>query len=183
MYSCKRFQTWYNGSPSEKLDQAQQLQQQFRPDQPNAATLSHEIGLLRSSCQRLSAQMEDMALGRLCSRCATRPGGGCCSASMADNSDSIQILINLLLGIEVYHREPADSDCCFLGPTGCLFMVKPIFCLNYNCSHILTGSDPMALVLLEQCAAAVLSQQTRIESILLERLRPGAEYNIQRALP
>ncbi|MGD9948134.1 MAG: hypothetical protein AB7U29_06590 [Desulfobulbus sp.] len=170
MYASKRFQTWYNGSPKEKLSQAQILLEHLRQKKMLDTALLKEIEFLRSGCLRLAAQMVDMALGRLCGSCASRPDGGCCSAYMADNTDSIQILINLLLGMEIVRREPNDSDCCFLGSMGCLFMAKPIFCLNYNCIHIVTGSDSAALALLEQLAAAVLSQQTRIETIVLERL-------------
>ncbi|MDD2465058.1 MAG: hypothetical protein PHI97_13760 [Desulfobulbus sp.] len=175
MYSSKRFQIWYNSNPEDKLSQAKLLQEYIQHKQMVDTSLHKELELLRNGCHALGTQMTTMDLGRLCSLCAARPGGGCCSAYMADNTDSIQILINLLLGKEIYQREPADHDCCFLGPSGCLFMAKPIFCLNYNCSHIATGSGSTELALLEQRAATVLSQQTRIESILLERLRHCSE--------
>jgi hypothetical protein len=166
-----RFQLWYNGTPAEKLAQARLLRQEIGAQLLADADFMGEIETLRSHCLALSTQMQAMDLGSLCSACAARDDGGCCSASMADNTDSLQILINLLLEQPLHLREPADSECCFLGPTGCPFMAKPIFCLNYNCHHICTGSEPGVLALLEQRAAAVLSQQTRIESLLLERLR------------
>ncbi|MGE4560746.1 MAG: hypothetical protein AB7E77_11115 [Desulfobulbus sp.] len=171
MYPPALFHTWYNGTPAEKLSQAQLLFERFRDGRLIEASLSRELGQLQRECQGLSDQMEAMALGHLCSGCAARPGGGCCSAYMADNTDSLQILINLLLGVRVSRREPEDSECCFLGPTGCLFRAKPIFCLNYNCSRIVSSADPAALALLEQRTAAALGQQIRIESLLLERLR------------
>jgi len=167
------FQSWYNGSPKEKLAEAKSLLAYLQEQEKIDASLLAEIAALRSGCQRLAEQMTSMQLGPLCSACASRPGGGCCSAYMADNTDSIQILINLLLGIGIEQREPADSDCCFLGPQGCLFMAKPIFCLNYNCSHIVAKSDSETLARLEHLTGKVLSQQTRIESMLLESLRHG----------
>jgi hypothetical protein len=90
---------------------------------------------------------------------------------MADNTDSLQILINLMLGADIQQRQPADANCCFLGPGGCLFPAKPIFCLNYNCTHILRGADRATLTLLDQCSASVLSRQTLIESLLMDRVR------------
>jgi hypothetical protein len=171
MHTPAPFHTWYDGSPAEKLSQAQTLFDRLGREGLIDALLTGEIDLLRADCQRLAAQMEVMALGRLCSRCATQPGGGCCSAYMAGNTDSLLILINLLLEIKIHQRQPPDADCCFVGPSGCLFMAKPIFCLNYNCSHIQNGTDSATLACLEQYAAAVLSRQTRIETLLLDRLR------------
>jgi len=171
MYSSTRFQKWYNGSPKEKLAEARSLFSDLATDGRIDAAFQEKIEGLRSGCNELAAQMNNMQLGQLCCRCASQPAGGCCSAYMADNTDSIQMLINLMLGVELSQREPADNDCCFLGPRGCLFMAKPIFCLNYNCTHILTGSQPTALIELERCTASVLTQQTEIETQLLELLR------------
>ncbi len=174
MNAPQSFQSWYNGSPKEKLSEAKRLFAVLHQQQKVDGPLLLEIRSLNSNCQLLGQQMTDMELGRLCSGCAARPGGGCCSAYMADNTDTIQMLINLLLGQSIEQREPADTDCCFLGPCGCQFMAKPIFCLNYNCSHIMNGSSAESLVRLERLSGRVLSQQTRIESMLLERLRPGS---------
>lgn len=171
LFTSSRFQHWYHGTPAEKLAQARLLQQELGEQLFADTAIKAALAQMRHHCQALSDQMQAMAMGVLCTTCAARADGGCCSAYMADNTDSLQILINLLLGQAVQLREPADSECCFLGATGCPFMAKPIFCLNYNCHHIQTGSNPDALILLEQRAAAVLSQQTAIESLLLERVR------------
>lgn len=165
------FQTWYNGSPKEKFSEARRIFAHLQEQQKVDPSLLAELEALRGNCQLLADQMTAMQMGPLCSACASRPGGGCCSAYMADNTDSIQILINLLLGIRIEQPQPAEDDCCFLGSHGCLFMAKPIFCLNYNCSHIASGSDPEALALLEHLTGKVLCQQTRIESIILDHLR------------
>nr|WP_321464726.1 hypothetical protein [uncultured Desulfobulbus sp.] len=173
MYSSTRFQKWYNGSPKEKLAEARALFSHLTTDARLDAPFLLKIEGLRNGCHELSTHMNTMQLGQLCCRCGSQPGGGCCSAYMADNTDSMQMVINLLLGVELSPREPADNDCCFLGPRGCLFMAKPIFCLNYNCTHILTGGAPTALVVLEQCTASVLTLQIEIETLLLEILRHG----------
>lgn len=170
LFTSPRFQRWYHGTPVDKLAQARLLQHQLGEQLLANAAFKAEMEQLRQRCQALADQMQAMAMGALCTACATRADGGCCSAYMADNTDSLQILINLLLGQTVQLREPADSECCFLGATGCPFMAKPIFCLNYNCQHIHTSNEPAVLAQLEQRAAAVLSQQTAIESLLLERL-------------
>ncbi|MCL1981250.1 MAG: hypothetical protein FWG62_09290 [Proteobacteria bacterium] len=176
--NSRLMRTLYEGPPAEKLARAKTLHAQLTLTLGEMSSLVDELGRLRLSCQTLAGQMEAMELGLLCSHCAARPGGGCCSAFMADNTDVLQILINLLLDAPVAMRPASEEDCCFLGPTGCLFPAKPIFCLNYNCTHILTHADPADLILLEQRAAAVLSRQTRIEGMLLDAVRNRANDSV-----
>ncbi|MBM9615641.1 hypothetical protein JWJ90_15335 [Desulfobulbus rhabdoformis] len=171
MHISQQFQRWYSGPPQIKLEYARQLCKIVQENLWLDGKLHDKLLGLKKSCEQLSLQMERMEMGKLCSACATRPDGGCCSAYMADNTDSIQILINLLLEKDISLRDPVDSECCFLGPQGCRFMAKPIFCLNYNCTHIMKRTDPQTMKTLEQHAAAVLGQQTAIESWLLDRLQ------------
>jgi hypothetical protein len=42
-----------------------------------------------------------------------------------------------------------------------------MFCLNYNCRHILTGNGAGDLQKLDKAASAVLREQTALEEILL----------------
>lgn len=160
-----------SGLPAEKLARAHALLTALGDPLAVHADLAAQIETLRGHCHALDDHMGTvMDLGRLCGQCASRPDGGCCSEYMAGNTDSLQILINLLLGIEVTLRADSGADCCFLGPRGCLFAVKPMFCLNYNCSHILNGAEPGQLAILYQRAAAVLSLQTQVEELLVEAI-------------
>jgi hypothetical protein len=164
-------QTYYSGTPAEKLTEARTLFAQLADRLTASLTFQRELDQLRRHSQALNQHMRTMNLGQLCSGCAARPGGGCCSAYMANNTDSLQMLINLLLGVEVAQQQESGGNCRFLGAQGCLFLVKPIFCLNYNCTHILDSAEPKNLEVLYPLAAAVLSQQTKIEEVLLEALR------------
>ncbi|MCL2458845.1 MAG: hypothetical protein FWF31_08390 [Desulfobulbus sp.] len=161
----------YEGRPADKLATAKALHGKLASCPGVLPPLADELDRLRQECQALADQMEAMGLGRLCSRCAAQPGGGCCGASMADNTDAIQILINLLLGVQVAMQPENEEDCCFLGPAGCLFPAKPIFCLNYNCTHILTGADPADMATLYLRSAQVLNRQIRIDGMLLDMVR------------
>ena len=163
-------QTFYDGEPGEKLAVARRLFDELT-DLSTSPVFMDQLEEIRRHSQSLNAHMQAMDLGRLCSQCASRPGGGCCSAFMAGNTDAIQVLINLLLGATVTAHPDNGENCCFLGPQGCCFPVKPIFCLNYNCTHILEFAEPEQLHTLYRLAAAVLSQQTRIEFLLHEELR------------
>ena len=164
-------QTCYSGTVNDKLNQAGKLHANLGGRAASVPGLTEALGQLREHACALDEQMRAMEMGQRCGQCAATPGGGCCSAFMAGNADAVQLLINLLMGIDVIHREQSGENCGFLGPQGCLFLVKPIFCLNYNCSHILTGSEPGQLAALYQRAAAVLRQQTEVEGLLLEELR------------
>ena len=161
--------TFYEGTPADKLATASTLLTDLAG--ADGPVLALEIETLRRHVAALDDHMRAMDLGRLCTACAARPDGGCCSALMADNTDAIQILINLLVGVEVARQADDGGQCCFLGPRGCVFLVKPIFCLNYNCTHILAQSQPERLDTLYRLTGAVLSQQTRIEFLLLDWLR------------
>lgn len=158
------------GSAQDRLTRALALYAQWGPSLLAQDSLREGLATLRGLAVALENQMRAMDLGSLCTQCAAQPGGGCCGASMAENTDSLQILINLLLGIEVRLLGEETASCGFLGPRGCLFPVKPVFCLNYNCSHILAQAAPHQLDGLYQRAAAVLRQQHRIEGQLIEAL-------------
>ena len=61
----------------------------------------------------LAAHMQGLALDRLCSSCAASDGGGCCSRYMAGETDSLQILINLMAGVSVAQVNHSPAECCF----------------------------------------------------------------------
>ena len=56
------------------------------------------LARMRTQESALTAHMQDLILGKVCSSCAASGGGGCCSRYMAGETDSLQILINLMAG-------------------------------------------------------------------------------------
>ena len=135
-----------------------------------AEPLAAALAELRKHAEALAAHMRRLDFGALCTACASRPDGGCCSAYMADNVDAVLLLINLLLGGEVRPVGTDPAGCRFLGERGCVLLIKPIFCMNYNCRAILDTTPAAGLAELFRRAAAVLGQQTRVEELLLARL-------------
>jgi Fe-S-cluster containining protein len=133
-------------------------------------TITVSLALLKEYAAELSAYMQAMSLGPLCSNCASRTGGGCCSSYMEANSDVVLLLINRLYGINVTRQHDDSTDCCFLGHSGCILPIKPMFCLNYNCKHISDQATKKEMDDLEQLAGRLLTEQTRLESILLHNL-------------
>ena len=160
----------YFSAVPHKLACARQLYEQTGRELlalPNMRQRLHDLTLLSRALQ---LQMGSMSMFSLCGACAEKPGGGCCSAYMANETDALLLLLNMLLGVEVTSQRDDAVECCFLGQEGCILTVKPIFCLNYNCSHILTGNETLVLKNLEKAASAVLLAQTAVEKMLLERI-------------
>lgn len=162
-------QHFYSGTPADKLAAARRLHALFAA-RPEDARLAAALAELHGHAEALAAHMRRLDFGTLCTACASRPDGGCCSAYMADNVDAVLLLTNLLLGVNVRTVGTDPAGCRFLGERGCVFLIKPIFCLNYNCRAILDTTPTVGLAELFRRAAAVLSHQTRVEEMLLARL-------------
>jgi hypothetical protein len=128
------------------------------------------LSLLSRYAAALTGQMNTMDMGELCGRCAGKDGGGCCSSYMEANSDVILLLMNRLQGTVVARQELPAEDCCFLGKTGCTLPIKPMFCLNYNCSHIHARATVPEMASLERLAGKMLTEQTRLEALILQKI-------------
>ncbi len=160
---------YFDGSVEEKLSRARILYSLHGQSMLASPEIRPALGQLGRALDRLQRQMETMTLPLQCATCASRTDG-CCSSAMADNSDVMQLLINMLLQVEVRQHRHEEDLCCFLGRHGCIFPAKPIFCLNYNCSHIREAATAKAMATLEHLTGTVLAAQTRLEGILLHFL-------------
>lgn len=161
---------FFSGTIDEKMVAMNDLYdrhgKQLLADQENIDSLQ----LMSQYVLELSAHMKTMHLGRLCSSCASKAGGGCCSGYMEANSDVILLLMNRLQGTAVIRQHDNLEECCFLGDSGCILPIKPMFCLNYNCSHIHKQATDAEMAKLEQLAGRVLTEQTQLETMLLHIL-------------
>jgi hypothetical protein len=129
------------------------------------------FGRIEEGAAGLGQAMEAMTMAALCQRCGNRPAGGCCSLEMANETDAILLLANMLMGVAVVVQREDGRECSFLGPRGCILRLKPIFCLNYNCAGIRTANPPAALAVLERASGRLLTLQTELETSILEQLR------------
>lgn len=121
----------------------------------------------------VAGQMAAMDMGERCRRCASRPNGGCCSASMAGESDELQLLLNLLAGVELRLVAHGDDSCPFLDAEGCQFLFKPMFCLNYLCQGIRHQAEAASLHQLEVLTGTLLQGQYALEQDVLDCFRRG----------
>ena len=166
-YNLDRF---FSGSIDNKMEEMAKLYDRHGIQLLKNDAITESLALLRKYAAKLSAQMKAMNLGQLCSNCPSRTGGGCCSSYMEANSDVVLLLINRLYGINVTRQHQDSTECCFLGHAGCILPLKPMFCLNYNCKHISDQATGTEMEDLEQLAGRLLTEQTRLESILLQYL-------------
>jgi len=168
--AAKQLNLYFSGSVEEKLEVSRRLFAEHGSSLLQQQEIIGGLARLQQDESALNEQMRAMDMGNRCSACAEQAGGGCCSGYMAGNSDAILLLINQLMGIEVKIQHANDVECCFLGSFGCTLQIKPIFCLNYNCSHIKEAASPRRMEKLEKRAAVLLGDQTDMESLLLELL-------------
>ena len=140
--------------------------------------ISHSLARLQSLAADLAGQMAAMDFGRVCTQCAAKPNGGCCSRAIADENDAIQLLMNLLAGVPVALCRDNRHECTFLGATGCTLSFKPIFCLNYDCLAIKECAHGDGADRYDSLRGSLLQEQWRLEQLLLESLTHLGELKI-----
>ncbi len=168
--AARHLNLYFSGSVEEKLEVSRQLFAAYGQALLQQQEVMNGLARLQHSETTLNEQMLAMDMGSRCSACAAQATGGCCSDYMAANTDAVLLLINQLMGVEVNIQHTNDIECCFLGLMGCILQIKPIFCLNYNCSHINEAATSQQMLALEKRAGVLLGEQTALESLLLELL-------------
>lgn len=161
-------QQMYHLPLQKKLQLAEEIYLRHAADFQEHDELRMELALLAEYGKVLDRHMADSGMGKLCVHCAAGPGGGCCSLYMADETDVVQMLMNMLAGVKVRQVRSNGEECCFLGDKGCLFCFKPMFCLNYNCQKILATLSPERKSLLAQLTGRLLAKQYEVEQMLLD---------------
>ena len=159
---------FYSGDVVVKLAVAHDLYGRYGQALVLRPEIMAQLAAVGAAERALQVQMGAMAMGVTCTQCAGRQGGGCCSRYMAAENDVLQLLMNMLAGFQVSLQHDDGIECCFLGKTGCVLSFKPMFCLNYICSHIKEDGNPSALLLLEQRTGDLLTKQAGMEQLLLD---------------
>jgi hypothetical protein len=134
--------------------------------------ITQQLERMNERAASVSKSMQNTAIPEQCTICATTSkNGGCCSLSMADENDTILLLANLLAGNEMRVQRNDGRECSFLGQSGCSLRFKPMFCLNYLCSHIRERLAADDLRKLDRATGLLLQEQYRIEQMLLAELK------------
>ena len=164
----------YFGDLRYKMENAHRLHREFGARLEADPEIREHLKQLLRLQEELTEVMRRMGLFELCSECGGRTGGGCCSAVMADETDSMLLLINLCAGFEVDPKRDDDYECCFLGAEGCSLTFKPFLCLNYLCRQIQATRSPEQLARLQGATSAFLGQILILEDLIRRQLSAGA---------
>lgn len=164
----------YNSPLGTRLEVGRNIYARIGAQLRNNIDFQRQFQLLTLYAADVNEQMARMDLGSCCCRCAAQPSGGCCSLTIAAETDAIQICMNLLAGIDVRQVNTTDNECVYLGDAGCIFVFKPIFCLNYLCGHITDSCNSAELRQLEQLTGRLLTQQYGVEQRILQWMQSDA---------
>jgi hypothetical protein len=164
------FDLLFAGTSDQKISRMEELHARHGDDLKKNASVISSLALIDKHSDKLAAHMLVMKLDHLCTTCASIKGGGCCSSYMEANSSTLLLLINKLHGVNVCRQHTPSADCCFLGKKGCILPIKPIFCLNYNCKHIVDQATREEMSELELLAGELLMEQNNLESIIMANL-------------
>jgi hypothetical protein len=166
----RTIESLYFGDVSSKIENAHRLHREsgarVRADQEIQKSLNHLVQLEK----KVAEAMRSMGIFDLCAECGGQPEGGCCSAKMANETDSMLLLINLSADFEVSRKRDDDYECCFLGPKGCSLKFKPFYCLNYLCRQIYADSSSEQIARLQGATGELLRQLVFVEELLQREL-------------
>lgn len=169
-------QQCFHGTVSEKLKCAEEIYRRHGTLLLQDKELCGDLEVLEKYAQLVNAHMKAMCMGEQCIRCAQNGGGGCCSLYMAGETDATQLLMNMLVGVGVEQLRGDGVECCFLGVNGCLFLIKPFFCLNYTCKKIHHTALSKDIKKLEILTGRLLNKQYEIEKKLLKVIQKSANF-------
>lgn len=161
------YHLFYRGDVYEKLALAERVWQSFGAELKANDTIAFTLARILEKGTALSVCMGGMRMAGICTSCAARVGGGCCSLFMAGENDVLQLVMNMMAGVTVKTVQDDGHHCCFLGERGCVLILKPMFCLNYNCQEIREQGAGEPIRLLERCSGDLLRGQHDLEQLLL----------------
>jgi hypothetical protein len=119
-----------------EIIQASALYKRYGEEMGKDPHLREYLSRYRFAIQKTHDAMQEFGLVRMCTVCAEGEGGSCCFPGVEEWYDHIILLINLLFGLEVPEEPEIPGGCLFVGPTGCKFLARNSFCVNYLCPTV-----------------------------------------------
>jgi hypothetical protein len=105
-----------------------------------------------------------------CADCAVTGEGTCCSARTGHKSDSILLLVNLLLNNPLPEKEHNADLCYFLTGSGCSLRARPVICVNFVCGRIRENIPFQTLIHLQKTIGDELDTLFAIEEYVKKKL-------------
>ncbi|SPD75229.1 conserved hypothetical protein [uncultured Desulfobacterium sp.] len=97
----------------------------------------NQIEVYKEDIGRTIRMMQHADIAATCSDCAGQGHGSCCMQDVEGWYDTMLILINLLMGVELPESREIAGHCLFLGNTGCKLIARYFFCVNYLCPRLM----------------------------------------------
>jgi hypothetical protein len=80
--------------------------------------------------------MKQSGVVRTCTVCAVDEKESCCFNGVEDWYDTLLLLINLLMGVDLSTPRKVPEGCLFVGKNGCRLVARYHFCINYLCPKL-----------------------------------------------
>jgi hypothetical protein len=160
----------YRAGVLEKISIAKFLYEDISPDLLKNTFMTRQINIVKDCNLRMITFMKSLGLVKICKDCAKDNHSKCCFSDMSEEADSILLMMNMLLNGEVKMNFGSGLDCCFLGANGCSLIMKPFFCLAYNCRKVIVKNSQKKIMELSSYLDELQCEQDKIEQWVLSNL-------------
>jgi hypothetical protein len=155
-------------SAEDKVRLAMSMYKTFGEELRRDLPLANLLGEMKEKVRCSWRTMAELGISAACARCdETAPEGSCCSRGLENKFDSVLLLINLLLGIQLPLERMRDDSCRFLGPSGCVLEARTLLCIDYLCPEVEKELGIESLMKMQEVAG----EEIRTAFLLAERVK------------
>ncbi len=116
-------------------------------------------------------KMIEIGVVRECADCAINGEGTCCGERTAHKCDTIILLVNLILGINLPTYNENPDLCFFLSEDGCILRARPVICVNYICNRLRYNIPHEQLVILQNIGGEEITTLFMIEEFVKKKIQ------------
>jgi hypothetical protein len=151
----------------EKAEQAFRLYGNWILEEKEISSLLKEH---RKAIENTWRIMKELNIPEACSRCAEKDPGGCCFEGVETWYTPVQLLINMLMGVNIPMSSMFDGICAFAGEKGCLLLSRNAFCINFLCDKIKKHRSREDIDILNSSAGKEIDCGIRLENAITKWL-------------
>ncbi len=112
-----------------------------------------------------------LGIDEICKKCDLEDGGSCCGKGIENYYDVPLLLANIALGTQLPERRFDKLSCYFLGPKGCVLLVRHTICVNFLCKRIYDYLNHEEIVNLQRVYGEEIHLTFVVHEKILEFLR------------
>jgi hypothetical protein len=133
--------------------------------------LLEQLNNLKESIVISRKVMKDTGITEECFKCSVYDDSTCCGFNTSYKCDSILLLINRLLGVQINMQTYTKNLCVYLTPTGCSLLARPAICLNFLCDRIRTNIPHSKIVTAQNIIGNEIDNLFKLENYLKKIIR------------